>query len=139
LVGGGLGVGTGTNNPLGSLDVRSLVATNPVASFSGATTFANTIIDQSGTGDIFTASKSGATKFTIQNNCNLVANGGTFTGLDGLQSSGQIQFNNLTTDGIVTTTGGILGSEAILPVANGGSPFSSNGDPPLATGRIASE
>ena len=60
-------IGVGTTTPLATLDVRGNSATSPIASLSGATTFANTIIDQSGLGDIFTASKSGATKFVINN------------------------------------------------------------------------
>ncbi|HXC05061.1 MAG TPA: hypothetical protein VNZ86_09950, partial [Bacteroidia bacterium] len=60
-------VGIGTISPVATLDVRGNVATNPIASFSGATTNAGLIVDQSGTGDLFTASKSGATKFVITN------------------------------------------------------------------------
>ena len=68
--GGGL-VGIGTTSPFATLDVRSSSATLPDASISGATTFAEAVVDQSGTGDLFTASKSGATKFVIQNNGNI--------------------------------------------------------------------
>ena len=62
LLNGALG-----NSAQAALDLQAATGTLPVASFSGATTFANTVIDQSGTGDIFTASKSGASKFTITN------------------------------------------------------------------------
>ena len=65
FAGGNVGVGTIT--PVASLDVRGQVATQPIASIAGATTFAAAIVDQSGTGDLFTASKSGATKFVINN------------------------------------------------------------------------
>src|SRR5205807_10180271 len=40
-------------------------------SISGSSSFANLVVDQSGTGDLFTASKSGATKFVIKNNGNV--------------------------------------------------------------------
>jgi excisionase family DNA binding protein len=64
-------------NLLATLDVRGTSGTLPVASVSGATTFANTVIDQSGTGDIFTASKSGATKFTIKNSGTVIIGNNT--------------------------------------------------------------
>src|SRR6185312_12944881 len=57
-------VGIGTATPVAQLDVHGL-SVNSVASFSGTTLPAAFIVDQSGTGDIFTASKSGSTKFTI--------------------------------------------------------------------------
>ena len=60
-------LGIGATSPLAALDVRGNVATNPTASISGATTFAEAVVDQSGLGDLFTASKSGATKFVITN------------------------------------------------------------------------
>ncbi|HVA96097.1 MAG TPA: hypothetical protein VND99_00415 [Candidatus Acidoferrales bacterium] len=112
-------VGLGSSSPLAELDVRATLATTPVTSISGTTTFANTVIDQSGSGDLFTASKSGATKFTILNN-------------------GNIQINNLATGVVQSGSTGILSSAAlnlaggasyitgILPVANGGSPFEQN-------------
>lgn len=62
-------------SPLATLDVRSNSGTTPIASFSGSTAIAGLIVDQSGVGDIFTASKSGATKFTINNAGNVVAVG----------------------------------------------------------------
>src|SRR5207244_13390342 len=64
-------VGLGTSSSLATLDIRGQVATAPIASFSGATTNAGVIVDNSGSGDLFTASKSGATKFVIQNNGNI--------------------------------------------------------------------
>ncbi len=45
---------------------------------------------------------------------------GALSGLSGLTSSGSIQFTGLTTDGVVTTTGGALGSVAQLGLALGG-------------------
>lgn len=58
-------IGIGTTNPLATLDVRALSGTTPVASFSGSTSYATMIVDQSGVGDIFTASRSGQTQFVI--------------------------------------------------------------------------
>jgi len=58
-------IGIGTTSPLATLDVRALDTDTPVASFSGATNLATLIVDQSGSGDIFTASASGQTQFVI--------------------------------------------------------------------------
>ena len=97
---GNLGIGTnfGTVAALAKLDVRGAgSATLPIASFSGATNFAAAVVDQSGSGDIFTASKSGASKFTVLNN-------------------GNVKINNY------TTAGGLLytdGSGNVLQTANG--------------------
>ncbi len=49
----------------------SSVGTAPAASISAATSYAALVTDNRGVGDLFTASKSGATKFTILNNGNL--------------------------------------------------------------------
>src|SRR5258708_1506850 len=50
----------------------TLNGTSPVASIAANTSFAGLVVDNIGTGDIFTASKSGATKFTITNAGNVV-------------------------------------------------------------------
>jgi hypothetical protein len=60
-------VGIGTSSPLGTLDVRASSYTIPVASISGATGMATLLVDNSGVGDLFTASQSGGTRFTISN------------------------------------------------------------------------
>jgi site-specific recombinase XerD len=60
-------VGIGTGSPLATLDIRGLNGTIPVASVSGDTAMAALIVDQSGIGDLFTASKSGDPKFVITN------------------------------------------------------------------------
>ena len=62
-----------------ALDVRGNLATQPVASFSGASNFVNLLVDQSGSGDLFTASKSGATKFVITNAGNVGIGTTTFS------------------------------------------------------------
>ncbi len=68
-------LGIGTTSPLATLDVRGNLGTTPIASLSGKTSFAGLVIDNSGLGDLFTASVSGTTKFTIANNGNITANG----------------------------------------------------------------
>ena len=65
-------LGVGVNSSLlGTLDVRTTSGTLPVASVSGATSFASLVVDNSGTGDIFTASSSGLNRFVITNNGNV--------------------------------------------------------------------
>src|SRR5206468_1345819 len=56
---------------LGTLDVRGDSGTQPIATFSGATSFAGLVVDNSGSGDLFTASSSGLPRFTIANNGNI--------------------------------------------------------------------
>src|SRR5581483_746413 len=95
---GQLGLGLNNGNPLATLDVRGTSVgggTLPVASFSGQTSFAATVIDQSGSGDLFTASKSGATKFTILNN-------------------GNVQINNLAAGVVHSSSTGLLSSSGIV-------------------------
>ena len=69
--GGQVGIGIATPTTGVALDARALSGTTPVASISGSTSFAGLLVDNSGTGDLFTASKSGAPKFTILNNGNI--------------------------------------------------------------------
>ena len=64
-------VGIGNSRPSSALDVWGLSGTASVASFSGNTSFAGLVIDNSGTGDILTASSSGMTRLTLTNNGNL--------------------------------------------------------------------
>src|SRR6185369_10169835 len=105
---------------------------------SGALGKALVVFNQTENQDIFTASASGQTKFTIGNTGNISASG-TLTGLTGLASSGTVTFSGLNTAGVVHTDGaGILSTSAvnlnggpseitgILPIANGGSPFDAN-------------
>lgn len=69
-------LGMGTSNPQATFDLRGNIATLPAASFSASTNFATMVVDNSGNGDLFTASKSGAPKFVITNSGNLqVSNG----------------------------------------------------------------
>ncbi|HLD01259.1 MAG TPA: MerR family transcriptional regulator, partial [Patescibacteria group bacterium] len=62
---GKFGIGTTSNSLLGTLDVRALSSTLPVASISGSTNFAALVVDNRGTGDLFTASSSGLNRFVI--------------------------------------------------------------------------
>src|SRR5437660_4976904 len=64
-------LGIGTTVPLGALDVRSNKGTVPTASISGRTSFASLVVDNSGVGDIFTASSSGLNRFVITQNGNV--------------------------------------------------------------------
>ena len=50
-------VGIGTTSPLATFDIRGLSGITPVASVSGQTSFAALVVDNSGVGDLFTASK----------------------------------------------------------------------------------
>ncbi len=100
-------VGINTTSPLATLDVRGNVGTNSIASVSGETSKAAFVVDNTGVGDLFTASKSGATKFTILNN-------------------GNIQLNNYTTaGGLLYTTS--TGTVAQLGAGNLGQCLTSNG------------
>ena len=51
---------------------NALAGTQPVASIGAKTSFATMVIDQSGLGDIFTASAAGKTIFTLQRNGNIL-------------------------------------------------------------------
>src|SRR5206468_2261799 len=77
LMPGGTGnVGINTTTTLATLDVRGNTATTPAASVSANSNFAAMVVDNTGSGDLFTASKSGATKFRIAKSGN-IAIGGT--------------------------------------------------------------
>jgi hypothetical protein len=64
-------VGIGATSPLAALDIRSNKGTVPTASVSGKTSFASLVVDNSGAGDIFTASSSGLNRFVIKQNGNV--------------------------------------------------------------------
>jgi site-specific recombinase XerD len=90
LISGYVGNNTATGNLLslssGSTQTnRFYVNVNGQTAINTASTLANAAlkINQNGTGDLFTASSSGVTKFTIANNGNITATG-TLTGLTGL-------------------------------------------------------
>jgi len=64
-------VGINTSSPLANLDIRASANDTPVASFSGSTGLATLILDNSGAGDIFTASSSGLNRFVIKQGGNV--------------------------------------------------------------------
>lgn len=64
-------VGIGTSNPLAPLDVRTSLGTVPTASISALSSYATLVIDNRGTGDLFTASSSGLNRFVIKQNGNV--------------------------------------------------------------------
>ncbi len=63
--GGRIGIGANSNTPLATLDIRPNIGTLAVASISGKTSFASLVVDNSGVGDLFTASSSGLSRFVI--------------------------------------------------------------------------
>src|SRR5207237_1387051 len=81
-----LGIGT-NSNLLATLDLRTTSGILPVATISGKTAFASLVVDNSGVGDLFTASVAGLPKFTVLN-------------------SGNIQIANFTSSGGVLYTNG---------------------------------
>ncbi|MCL4390132.1 MAG: MerR family DNA-binding transcriptional regulator [Patescibacteria group bacterium] len=63
-------VGIGTSSYLGTLDIRALSGTLPVATVSGATSKAALVVDNS-IGDLFTASSSGLSRFVVKQSGNV--------------------------------------------------------------------
>ncbi len=83
-------VGIGTTSPLATLDIRGSSGTTPAASVSATTSFASLITDNAGVGDLFTASKSGATKFVVTNA------GGVIVNLPAPATTGALCHTNIT-------------------------------------------
>lgn len=94
-------VGIGTNTPLAKLDIRGTLGTTTVASVSGNTSRAAFLVDNNGVGDLFTASKSGARKFVI-NNQGYLGLGGANADTTNYISAANFAVQN---DGQVYTTG----------------------------------
>src|SRR6185369_12123682 len=80
----------GTLTSSGGISFQNNIGTAPVATIAANTSFAGLIIDNSGKGDIFTASSSGVTRFVIQQNGSVSI--GTATG------SGRLNIVPLTDD-----------------------------------------
>ncbi len=83
-------IGFNTNSPLSSIDLQGNPVTGgtlSIASVSGQTSFAAFVIDNSGSGDLFTASSSGETKFNIARNGNITLTGAVL--ISGSNGSGQ--------------------------------------------------
>lgn len=94
-------VGIGITTPTAKLDVRGALGTTPIASFSGQTATAGIVVDNRGSGDIFTASSSGTTRLTV-------SNGGNLNLIGGVYQSGGISGITQGSASCVTTTGGIV-------------------------------
>src|SRR5208282_5683988 len=80
----GVYVGSSTNTPA------------PLSISGGIGSNASLIVNNTNSGDLFTASASGATKFTVNNNGNIAATG-AITGLTGITSSGTITLTGIPT------------------------------------------
>ena len=114
---GQVGVGTGANNNtlLADVDLRTLTNTVPVASISGSTGVAALVVDNV-SGDVFTASTSGLSRFVIDKNGNV-----------GIGSSAPGY--KLDVSGTAHVTGAVT-LDTALTVANGGTgaqTFTDNG------------
>ena len=98
-------LGIGTTSPLATIDIRGNSGTEPIASISGNTAMAGLVVDQSGTGDIFTASVAGATKFVLGNSGNVTIGGNRNNPGYKLDVIGSARIgNNSATDDIVKQT-----------------------------------
>jgi site-specific recombinase XerD len=97
-------VGIGTSSPLATLDVRGNSGTLAVASISGQTSFAAMVVDNSGVGDLFTASTSGGTRFIISNT-------GALTSAAYLNAGGVLYTS---TTGLIGETGVGTGTQCLI-------------------------
>ena len=94
---GTVGIGN-VVTPLAALDIRNnatngtVAGTTAIASVSGNTSFAGLVVDNSGVGDLFTASSSGLSRFTITQNGNVGI--GTATPVQPLQVNGNVYLSN---------------------------------------------
>ena len=124
-----LWVGTGTSSFAGSVGIGTTAPTAPLyvrGAYGSNDAFS---VDQRNSGNIFSASASGTTKFTLANNGNIAATG-TLTGLTGLTSSGTITFSAFTANGgiLYTNGSGTLAQSTVgsagecLQSAGGGAP-----------------
>lgn len=91
---------------LATLDVRSTLGTLTTASISGSTALAGFVVDNSGTGDIFTASSSGLSRFSIQQN------GAIIIGADGTPIATTLR-------GGAATGSNVAGANLTLDASNG--------------------
>ena len=106
-------VGIGTTTPLATLDIHAQSGTLPDASISGNTTFASLVIDNSGKGDILTASASGATRLSVSNGGALRLAGGQTADIDTLTGTSLSIGTN-------TATSIMLGNASAITTAQGG-------------------
>ena len=122
----GVGIGTLGNLPLATLDVKGSFensGTQAVASASGKTSFASLIVDNRGVGDLFTASNSGTSRFTVQNDGTLIS--GKYTGLNavlyGTQTTGVIGQINTTSSGLCLMSNAATPTWQTCPAGGSGS------------------
>ena len=119
-------IGIGTNTLLATLDIRGLTNTIAAASVSGQTTFAALVVNNNGNGDLFTASASGWTRFTITNAGQLGLVGGLNADIDTLTSGTTFKIG---TTNAGTITLGRSGQSIVLPGFTGSNAvmYSNNG------------
>jgi hypothetical protein len=134
-------VGIGTALPLATLDTRALSGTTAVASVSGATTNAALIADNSGTGDIFTASSSGLNRFVVKQSGNVGIGTTTPTAVLDIVNASITSTNGIggTFNGLTTGTGLALSSTSTALTTGGLASFDwSPGSATTATGDLVS-
>ncbi len=113
-------LGINTTAPTSLLDVRGFGGTNTisgiasVASISGKTSFATMVVDNSGVGDLFTASSSGMTRVVINQNGNM--------GIGTTNPTAPLQIHNPYSN---YTNSGLVLTNALAAVSGG---VSMNGD-----------
>jgi hypothetical protein len=131
-----VGIGYGSNNPLATLDVRannSNGGTLAVASVSGTTSFASLVVDQSGLGDLFTASAAGGTRFVVSRAGDISATNNLYlAGTTGITLSGNGADLNFAGTGISTITTALNQNFAINPAGFGLVGINTDGINPLA-------
>ncbi|MGA2911656.1 MAG: site-specific integrase [Candidatus Levyibacteriota bacterium] len=115
-------VGIGIISPLTALDVRGNSGTTAVASVSGQTSFAALVVNNNGVGDLFTASASGWTRFTVSNTGALTS--AAYTGQNGILYG--TQTTGVITQATTASTGLCLISGASSPTWSSCSTAASN-------------
>ena len=96
--------GTSTSSANFHLYGAAAEGTNPVASVAATSSYAGLVVDNSGKGDLLTASSSGLTRFTVFQNGNVTIGNSGNNGYK-LEVQGSVKIgNNTTTDDIVKQT-----------------------------------
>jgi hypothetical protein len=97
-----------------AIEANSIGNTAPVASLSGQTSFAAMIVDNNGVGDLFTASKSGLSLFTVKNNGQVLLTAPYYTAACTLKTDS----TGLITCGVDNNSGG-AGSSPFAQITGG--------------------
>jgi len=126
-------VGIGTAMPLAALDVRATSGTTPIASVAGSTTFAGLVVNNSGSGDLVTASSSGITRYRMTNSGSTVFQGDTLTSVGSLANNSAAVSD--TNDSAVENEIGDEGS--LVPNAGFESAITTNKTTNVAVGPVA--